>query len=50
MLKGVIAGLIPQEAVEIKQGFLNTKARKMQDKLDYPGVKAVPIADTTFRT
>lgn len=55
LLRAIVEGELPedirwQDIVEIKQGALNRIAQKQKDRFRIPGVKAVPVAGTTFRS
>jgi hypothetical protein len=40
-LGGILQGIIPIEAIQPNQPFLNTKAREMRDEMNWPGVKLI---------
>lgn len=50
LLRGVINGKIPHQALNINTTFLNTQARALKKELNYPGVKAVSSRGISART
>jgi hypothetical protein len=49
-IKAISDGVIPIEAIEVKQSFLNTQARAFKRDGVYPGVKFFEDTDISIRT
>jgi len=50
LVKAVAEGIVPIQAIEANQKFLDNQARAMHGVLNYPGVKAEDSSKVAFRS